>query len=668
MNFSKILLLTASAASTTTLINAQGTLPEQAVERPATITSYSPAEDNLGQTESHTIFAHPVNAPLADTVVDYDFSDTLRGWTVEAVTPIDTILWEWRDSLSLSAFQSALRFLPDFDSPTRENGYAFFAYLNHVTQFGAFSPGAPPYPVLNQTLASPYYDFSSATGALSLQFYSYYRALNDRSLSISFRSPDVANDVTIPYENMLTNNTSTRGLELFRVPDQFLGSDSVQIRFTYDGGFYGWAIDDILVSSLPSVSVRIDNQFFAAAPNYYTPVTQLDSLVFVTDLYNEGGEDQELTLQVLVREYDGSVFGATVAEDSLNYGVVPAGAFVENNVLLRKIPMPDEVGLYRVSYILTGPNIDDDFDPADNSFGFNFEITENRFGKSPGFSRNTRSGAGPNQDLTLGAIYYVPNNTDSVLVDSIGFGVGYEGLANNNSSPVLEVSVLGWFGDLDGDGAVTPDEFDELSLLEYDVDAATFPNDDGSYIVRPVNDQESVQLSSDYIGFIVQAKIFKATGANIDDDDIFLGIGNGPSYGGYSLANDSLGVSRYATVIATETNGYNYSFFTSAAPYNPAWISQLLISNKTPLDASAFSVSPNPASDMIRVAFDFEQNERVVFKVINATGQQIRSYVRDNVQQGMLEIPTQGLANGLYYIQATTADARQGSKPVMINR
>ncbi len=589
----------------------------------------------------------------SDTLVYYDFDGNLDGWTPTALLGSDN--WVFSTVGPTGSFAT-----DTIASTTAANGFALFDSDLLCTLSGQ-----------NARLASPMLNFTGET-EVELRWQELYRKFQDDVFvdvstdgGMSFVSIEV--NAGVGANNFSGPNPTFQRLDISTIA---AGQDSVVIGFRFQGGCdYAWQIDDVAISSqLTQVDVSLATDFFAVAPNYATPVSQLDTLVFVTDVRNRGGADLDLQVKVTVFEVTAGVPGTQLFTATNDYGTVPAATTLENKTFTQTYPMPDEVGEYIVQYVLLGDRIDENVATTGDTLEYTFLITEDLFAKSESPAR-TATVAGDNPQISLGAVYYVPNNIGLVQVDSVGFGASSVNVSNNGGAEaVLEVSIQGWKGDLNGDGSVDDDEIVELGLTEYTIDTLTFSNAGTTYVIPADQEDGSVELSDDYIGFITLVRYVPSPAAPATDDDVRIVVGNDRSYFAYSLATDSLGREKFAHVIETDS-GFDYSFFGGLAPYAPSWISMDPIGTREfeALDEEAFRVSPNPASDHIRIAYDFGTDERVIFKVITSTGQQIRSYVQESIDQGFFEIPTAGLPNGLYHIQATTSDMRQGHKTVVVN-
>jgi hypothetical protein len=85
------------------------------------------------------------------------------------------------------------------------------------------------------------------------------------------------------------------------------------------------------------------------------------------------------------------------------------------------------------------------------------------------------------------------------------------------------------------------------------------------------------------------------------------------------------------------------------------------------LTADQISVYPNPASNMLNIAFDQAQTGKRIISISNLLGETIVSQEVDLINQNRIQLPLSGLQNGAYLIHIASSD-HSVMKPLLIKR
>lgn len=640
------------------------------------------------QTAGLTYNSFPI--AVADTFFYEDFSDSLDGWTLLGVEPVDTAIWMFStDDVIPGTFNSNAT----FDTPTRDNGFAIANYDFYET--GGEGLGAARLP-FDQSLISPSFDLSNAPADefLAIIFYGYMRyccvdGANPAKIAYSVDGGETFTDEALAYPNLAVNAAGD-GLQYLRIPSKFNGESDVRLRFRYDGGsFYFWAIDDITVTSLPGIDVKLDGDFIAGAPNAATPVDQVmgEQLYFVTDVEQLGADTVEAKLAITIEDLNDVEDGdddITIYTDTLVYSSIFIDSLFENRVFPKGFPMPQEIGDYRGTYSIIASSDAMDFNETNNRADFEFQVTEDFFAK--GFVQN----AGLrfyNQafrvEQRIGSVYKTPNNTaeNPVVIDSVEMAFGLEGLEDDGDLTILEVITYGWRGDLNSDGAPSFGEaaVDTAELVQLGINFVEFPGGTAELdtVLRLVPDEEngSITLPADegYIGFAVEM-FYKESQVPGDEDNIFSwGADGNYAYGGRSVATsgfDSIGyASTYLSLGVDGATFIGYDGNSRAFTLNAYLKGDSTSVAVRELPSTAFTVSPNPTTSNLNIDFDFDTNTQVIeFAVSNALGQRVQTVQHDISSAGRISLDVSSLNIGLYYVTATTASGLTGTKTFMIQR
>ena len=82
-----------------------------------------------------------------------------------------------------------------------------------------------------------------------------------------------------------------------------------------------------------------------------------------------------------------------------------------------------------------------------------------------------------------------------------------------------------------------------------------------------------------------------------------------------------------------------------------------------PLDKSKISLSPNPATDVVRLQFDLDKPaEDVTVRIMDFNGRLIRTEQLENVQKGTYGINVSDLSNGAYFMTVVTPEGFRSKK------
>lgn len=648
------------------------------------VTASSPTDPDMG-----------IPVPLLQMDIDSsifyeDFRDGFDGWTIERQETDTADYWKYTTDTELGAIVGG--FLRDFESETEDNGFAYFTYLAAVTDSARQDfPDGPPYPQLTQTLVSPYIDLTDVTTTSSIFFTQTLRVLNIREQSVGLSLPDgTVASINVGGGAAGSSNEYLETNTFVRIPDEFLGQDSVQLRFTYDGDFYGWAVDDIYISQLPNVELAINPTFIAGAPSAITPSTQAEgqTLYFVTDVTQSGADTVGARLGVSILLVENDTTETLVYTDTLDYGRVFLDSLFENQVFPEGYPLPTEPGLYRYLYNIVDDSEFDDANPGNNSSSFFFRISDDGY-YAKGFQGATGlfsfTSDAVQAEQRLGALFLTPNNPadDPVMIDSVLVEFGLRGLADDSDLTTVEVITYGWRGDLDGDNVPslglagdTDAELEQIGInfLEFEGGTADTNN---VFVVTPNETPGAVMLdpSAGFIGFAVEMHYVESSVPGETSNRFSWGVDRQFDYGGRQVASSAFDTIRNATVYSilgrNGDEGSNYDNLSRAL--NIAAFLQVEpdtnASGVSTLPEAAFEILPNPAVTEIYVDFgEASPTGDARIDVTNALGQSVASYRDVDPALGRITLDVTGLNAGLYYFTVTAADGRARTERILVQR
>lgn len=179
-------------------------------------------------------------AVVDDTLFYEGFADrTLAGWEVATTAPTDTALWTWSESDTFDVGAILLGVAKGL-----AGGHA---YLSYDAYAAADSTAGP----VEQSLVSP--ALTALAEADPERFYSLTFSLflayaDTTEFAVSFSADGGATyGDPITLTDGVDADAPLRGVATVDVPAEVIGAADARLRFTYDGTFYAWAIDDVAV-------------------------------------------------------------------------------------------------------------------------------------------------------------------------------------------------------------------------------------------------------------------------------------------------------------------------------------------------------------------------------------------------------------------------------------
>ncbi len=336
--------------------------------------------------DSSTIFKSTTATPNPPT--------GFTGWTSKGIASGDpakvtSTHWDWTrngkgDRGNFWGTRTALA------SPSLANGSAIFN-SDFLDNLGA---GVSPTPHSGE-LISP---IINATGYSNIvvEFNQYFRKFESECFiqystdggTTWSRSVRVFpnNDLKINQETYNSfNSANTDSTKVKVALPRSVGTANFRIKFIFDGvgpagdnqGYYFWIIDDVKLTNERYYNVRMD-PFYAIPPNAYTPKEQLDTIRFLADIRNLGSVPMNNPkLQVSVwRAADGvQVYTGTNATYPSPMGL---DTTYENRIVSPAL-LPSslqQAGRYIGSYRVLGDSSKVDINPANDTIGFQFWVSD----------------------------------------------------------------------------------------------------------------------------------------------------------------------------------------------------------------------------------------------------------------------------------------------------
>ena len=604
-----------------------------------------------------------------------DFNGGLNGWssvTLECNSaPSEVPVWTWEEdgraqgsgstgsAPGPSFCNGAMAFNSDF---LDNNGELFDDFGNLVeANLGIGDCPAPQF----AELISPIIDISgSDVAGVSVEFFQDYREFNTRYF-VEYSLDGGINYTPIEINEEADPDTNNGFVEANNVKMSIplpgaAGADLLRIKFTAFANYYYWMIDDVKIVEREANNIRVNENFFAAAPNVKVPKSQVDAINFLADIQNIGANTQEnTTLSISVTD-DAS--GEEVFSDAVNLGSITPDSLTENNLFPNTFTPPAVVASYTGVYTVSSDS--EDVDLSDNSRTINFEVTDDEFANENGEGLGGITITDPSQTPTwaIGNYFYVPNG-DGYKISKVDIGIGN---ADQVGGFDVGVRIFKWTDvDADSDGSgfpeAAPDERDLIGFATYEIlgnELATDPNP------VDVDDPDDPILLEDEGHYLVMMTMDAEVGVSAKDD-----LYN--SYLAMNLASTDAGNPRYWSFFgnSSDIGETVYDANTSFTPLVRMTIAPLssVATTELPTD-NIVSISPNPAKEFINLKMDFTKSfEAVDVTISDIAGRVVLMQHLEDVQSHQMQVDVSNLMSGTFMVNISTPEGIRTEKFIKVD-
>ena len=582
----------------------------------------------------------------------------------------DSAVWVWKADATASEGAYWGNRGP-INSPTFDDGAAVFNSDFYDTRgiAGNFGNGPAPAPHSGEMI-SPAIDLTGET-QLALKFNQYFRQFESRT-SVAY-----SNDGGVTFSDAIevnadidVNASTTDSSELIvYLPADAGDTDQFHVKFIFETtnrAFYFWIVDDVQIIRAPNTDLALGDFLYPLA-SYAQPQSQIstDTIVPLVEVSSFGLQEQS-DFTVYFRIFD-VVDGAT---DEVQYedSLVVAEALPQDSTVVLAFenaysPGDLDIGFYAFEFeVAPNGGVDPDANPSDNSFFGTFEVTENLFAKGDGPGGGGSKTAAGAADYTVANEYQMSSaSAAEYKVDSVFSAVVVNATDFPDGVPDEDITII--LAALDDDLFV--DEGDNSAWFENPglelvgqgtINFGAF--DEGTLVGAPISDindpAESVMLENGRNYLLMM--LMEEEPANL----MFTATSDPLNLSGATLGNPATIWYRYANT--------DWVFFSG----NPIAVLQMTISeeevNTTELDAAnLFSVTPNPASDVIRVSTELvETATEATITVVNMDGRVLRMQNYTNLQQDVSTIDISNLAAGNYFVRLATPNGVRTEKIVVV--
>lgn len=535
-------------------------------------------------------------------------------------------------------------------SPSVANGCAM--YNSDIYDGGGTGVGQGMFPGTHSgTLTSPSVD-CSAYPAVSLKMNQYARA-NANAVSTIL---EVSNDGGMTWTPFVINeavvgNGSTTPDDVLLVDiSEVAGSQAdVKLRFTWNGRYYFWLIDDVQVIETPANNLALGNYIFYPPSSYATPASQIatDTFGFSADLSNLGREAQtNVILKATVTDNEDNIlYQDSVLIDELAVGV-------KDTFDIESLFVPDMLAAgqdYLITYEVYSLDNPDDFDPSDNSASEEFLITEGLFAKDDGSGiGGIRTGSGG--DYKFGNFYQISPASPNVSATNLIFAAG----KNSADGPIAGEQVTLLIYKVNDN--VLPDwsnfndaADDDLTLAGFQT--YTFPDDYTNYTETTV---EMFNLDAEpLVPLDAGGRYFAVVSYEGSANNIFAGT------------DDDINYFQISTVV------YSTAWFLGGFGEEEAAVVRMEITlpvdtDEELLPETSLTVSPNPTTDQLNVTLDLDAPQEAVVIMADLNGKILLMRDYQNVQKETFQYNVSHLPAGTYLVRIGTTEGISTKKFVVV--
>lgn len=491
------------------------------------------------------------------------------------------------------------------------------------------------------------------------------------------------------------NETDDRNVQYIREREFPLfgagGQPDVRLRYTFDGDFYWWIVDNIQVVERRDNDLRAQDNFFAIAPLSTMPVTQIDDVRFLVDVLNRGCETQSNTVVNCTCVDDNS--GAVVFEEDLAYGDVASDSLAQNKEFLTRFTPPaGVVTSYTCTYNVSADAADDN--DSDNTQSFTFSVSdEMQFRKEEGRTRGltplqtTFWEDGEPHTWEIGNMFYTTSDTNAdgepLYFTSLDVQIDNPDVLGNET-------IFAWLYEItdnDFNGVVDkqdPSEIRRVAAGEYtfssfevaedliNIPLESFSNPDDPIVLEANKHYfAAIDFQTSNIGvdlFIAASEEFDYSAAMFTTRALDEAEITAPTSVNDIRYSHGFGIGKEGTLRFTPTADITtLNFGDDLVPViRLNFTDDLGVSTNELSDDIAIDVFPNPASVEINLNLDItETAELLNVQIVDISGKVVLTREYDNVKTMQEAYNISNLSDGIYFMHISSAQGIQTQRFVV---
>lgn len=550
-------------------------------------------------------------------------------------------------------------------SASVDNGAAIFNsdFLDNGGNQGQFGSGSAPSPH-SGSLISPSFSCEGHSSVV-VMFTQYFRVFDAiTTVGVSIDGGTTWTEDTLNTDLVLNFDTEVDELQLVDFSDVAAGQSDVRIKFTFDGDYYFWIIDDVSVIEKPAYNISLGEYFMGI--NLATPSSQIttDSTSFQVAVTNNGAN--ALT-DLVIKASILNDANETIFEDSTTLLTYKSGSV--EAISLPNLWAPGDLapGSYLIVYEARTSDDQPDINLQDNIIAQRFFIsnsvyTKEFFDDDDQYFVGGFRGDGTN--YVIGNQYFTSNNWPAgsgLTATNAEFAV----VQANSDGSIVGKSVTIYLLELTDEVAPDFSNFDFNAELNADntqfkfvgIATHTFSSDDENQTLIEVelNDFETfdpgVQMKAS-TRYVIAASYIDAA------NNIF-----------HLLSNQTPGRTGRALYYNFSTMLYDqrwFSGFTSGSSAVLNLIIELLTTvDEVPLPDHTVSIFPNPTAEHIKVDLNFEQPSKGIVILADISGKVVEIKEFPQITNQRIEFDVNNLANGTYVVRVATDEGTKTEKVIV---
>tara|TARA_B100000795_G_scaffold86907_1_gene63256 strand:- start:5874 stop:7790 length:1917 start_codon:yes stop_codon:yes gene_type:complete len=518
-------------------------------------------------------------------------------------------------------------------SPSADNGFLIFdsnywdATEGNCGDFGTGISAAPH----NASLTTASFDFSE-TPYLAVEFSQFLKNFD----SVSKVQVSVGGgEFTDVFINQFTgtNAASPRDMRVRKNISALAGNESdVKIRFTFEGTYYFWMIDDIQIVSIEQNNLSISSPLHGALDiqgptdfedylgmQYFKyPNTNEVELVLSARAENRGGDVQIGASLITTLSQGGSELNSTSS------GLVDLSAEEVVTFMASSMMLPLDLGTYDLGYTIT--QYQEDESPENNVISKRIEVTESTLARDEGEADSFYvPAAGFNETpYEVGAVYV--QSEQGIQLQSISAAVSSSSLTGSYCYATL-------YGFSIEEGvAMNPIATTELQVVQF-----FHLNDLGDEQMMVFDFETPIDLVQDSSYLAVVGTI------NTPSEVLFSMSGEAQALTAWARFNDSGGVPNVTYLSRIPMVRMNFDQITSVeyGIDNPEIIA---------------SIYPNPATDIAVLEYNLSQRSELLVGLFDMQGKHLEDLYIGEGKQGnhQLTINVSSLPSGVYLVRLSS--------------
>lgn len=518
-------------------------------------------------------------------------------------------------------------------SPSADNGFLIFdsnywdATEGNCGDFGTGISAAPH----NASLTTASFDFSE-TPYLAVEFSQFLKNFD----SVSKVQVSVGGgEFTDVFINQFTgtNAASPRDMRVRKNISALAGNESdVKIRFTFEGTYYFWMIDDIQIVSIEQNNLSISSPLHGALDiqgptdfedylgmQYFKyPNTNEVELVLSARAENRGGDVQIGASLITTLSQGGSELNSTSS------GLVDLSAEEVVTFMASSMMLPLDLGTYDLGYTIT--QYQEDESPENNVISKRIEVTESTLARDEGEADSFYVPAAGfiETPYEVGAVYV--QSEQGIQLQSISAAVSSSSLTGSYCYATL-------YGFSIEEGvAMNPIATTELQVVQF-----FHLNDLGDEQMMVFDFETPIDLVQDSSYLAVVGTI------NTPSEVLFSMSGEAQALTAWARFNDSGGVPNVTYLSRIPMVRMNFDQITSVeyGIDNPEIIA---------------SIYPNPATDIAVLEYNLSQRSELLVGLFDMQGKHLEDLYIGEGKQGnhQLTINVSSLPSGVYLVRLSS--------------